>query len=180
MQLGFGERIDGLVVGGKTLRAAVFNEREVRAGAGTLLVMGAVAFSFAYFEQEYILLQIVSTFMFIEFLLRLTVGVRYAPIGALARLMVRSQTPEWVSAKPKRFAWELALAMSFSMTIITNSGIRGWLPRSMCLICMTLLWLESVVGFCVGCRIHAELRKRGWAEEDEEIELCAGDVCEIR
>src|SRR4051794_35443001 len=179
MAVRFGERIDGLVVDGKELRAAVFNEREVRAGAGTMMVMGAIAFSFAYFNKEYTLLQCASTFFFIEFLLRLTVGPRHSPIGILAKWMVRNQAPEWVSAKPKRFAWQLALALAFSMTIITNSGIRGTLPRTLCGICLTLLWLESVLGLCVGCRIYALMRRRGWVEQDEDIELCAGGVCEL-
>ncbi len=54
--------------------------------------------------------------------------------------MTRSHPPQWVSAKPKRFAWSLGLGMSFAMMVITNSGIRGWLPRSICLVCLTLMW----------------------------------------
>ena len=52
------------------------------------------------------------------------------------------------------------------MTVITNSGIRGPLPRTICLICLTLMWLESVLGLCVGCEIHALLVRRGWARAD--------------
>ena len=42
--------------------------------------------------------------------------------------MTSRQAPDWVSAKPKRFAWTLGLGMAFSMMIITNSGVRG-MPR---------------------------------------------------
>ena len=34
------------------------------------------------------------------------------------------------------------------MTMITNSGIRGYLPRTICLICLALMWLEAVLGLC--------------------------------
>ena len=50
--------------------------------------------------------------------------------------MTRRRQPEWVSAKPKRFAWTLGLGMALAMTVITNVGIRGTLPRTMCLICL--------------------------------------------
>ena len=130
MGVTFGERISGLTVDGKELQAAVFNENQVRAAAGITMVVGAVAFAFAYFEKQYIPLQVVSTFFFVEFLIRSTMGIKYSPVGVVAHLMTRYREPDWVSAKPKRFAWQLALALAFSMTIITNSGIRGYLPAN--------------------------------------------------
>jgi len=62
----------------------VVDEHRVRACAGMTMVLGAVAFAYAYFRQV---------------------------------------------------AWTLGLAMSGAMAVITNSGIRGWLPRTICLIC---------------------------------------------
>lgn len=175
----FGQRISGLVVNGQELRAPVFNENEVRAAAGLTMVIGAVAFSYAYFTHQYIPLQVVTTFFFVDFLIRLTLGLRRSPIGAVARAMAFSQPPEWVSAKPKRFAWTLGLAMSFAMMIITNSGIRGGLPRTMCLICLTLMWMESSLGLCLGCKIHGHLVARGWTSKDAEFEVCAHGACEV-
>jgi hypothetical protein len=177
--LSFGQRIPGLIVNGRELRGAVFNENEVRAAAGITLVIGAVAFSVAFFRGQYIPLQVVSSFFFLEFLLRVTVGIRYSPVGVVSRVLMRGRAPQWVSAKPKRFAWSLGLAIGFAMTIITNSGIRGWLPRSFCIVCMTLMWLESCLGLCLGCQIHGILVRRGWATEDDEIEICADGSCEV-
>jgi len=155
------------------------DENQVRAAAGVTMVMGAVAFSLAYFNHQYILLQVVSTLFFVEFLTRLTVGLRFSPVGVIARGMTLRQVPDWVSAKPKRFAWTLGGGMAFSMMIITNSGIRGMLPRTICAICLTLMWMESVLGLCLGCEIHALLVRRGWATKDPHFEICAGGVCEI-
>jgi hypothetical protein len=107
------------------------------------------------------------------------VGIRYSPVGVVSRVLMRGRAPQWVSAKPKRFAWTLGLAIGFAMTIITNSGIRGWLPRSFCIVCMTLMWLESCLGLCLGCQIHGILVRRGWATEDDAIEICADGSCEV-
>src|SRR5262245_16806585 len=179
MELSFGQRISGLTADGVELQAAVFDENQVRAAAGLTMVLGAVAFSLAYFNAQYIPLQVVSTIFFVEFLTRLTFGIRNSPVGMIARGMTRRQAPDWVSAKPKRFAWTLGLGMAFSMMIITNSGIRGTLPRTICAICLTLMWMESVLGVCLGCKIHALLVRRGWASADPEFEICAHGECKI-
>src|ERR1700760_1327909 len=177
MELSFGQKIPGLASNGRGLRAAVFDENQVRAAAGLTMVTGAVAFSFAYFDKQYVPLQVVASLFFVEFLIRVTVGIHYSPFGLVARAITFGRPPEWVSAKPKRFAWTLGLGMSLAMTIITNSGIRGYLPRTICLICLTLMWMESVLGLCVGCQIYALMVRRGWRSTDPEIELCAGGAC---
>jgi hypothetical protein len=135
----------------------VVNERVVRAAAGITLVIGAVAFSYAYFAKQYAPLQAAASLFCLEFLLRVTVGIRRSPVGILAHAMTLGQPPEWVSAKPKRFAWTLGLVMATAMTIITNSGIRGYLPRTICLICLTLMWMESALGLCwaAGSTVHS-------------------------
>ena len=179
MALDVGQRISGLAPDGTELRAAVFDENAVRAAAGLTLVVGAVAFSFAYFDHDYVPLQAVTVVFFTEFLIRLTLGLRYSPMGVIAHALTRGYPPDWVSAKPKRFAWTLGLGMSFAMVLITNSGIRGTLPRTICLICLTLMWMESVLGLCLGCKIHALLVRRGWAAKDAEFEVCANGECQV-
>jgi hypothetical protein len=153
-------------------RPAVFNEIEVRAAAGLTMVAGAVAFSYAYFDKQYVPLQVMASLFSVEFLIRVTVGLRYSPFGLLAHAVTSRRRPDWVAARPKRFAWWLGLGMAFAMTVITNSGIRGYLPRTMCLICLTLMWLESTLGLCVGCKLHALAVRRGWTRI-----VAAGDVC---
>ena len=177
--LRFGQRISGLVVNGKALYAPVYNENEVRAAAGLTMVIGAVAFSYAYFDHLFLPLKIVTSFFFVEFLIRVTIGFQFSPIRVVSWAMTRSQAPDWVSAKPKRFAWTLGLAMAASMTVITNVNIHGYLPRSMCLVCLTLMWMESVLGLCLGCKIYSLMVRRGWRGKDADIEVCAGGVCEL-
>ncbi|MDX6677134.1 MAG: hypothetical protein QOE31_1186 [Solirubrobacteraceae bacterium] len=179
MELRFGQNAAGLVVGGRELRAAVCDENEVRAAAGVTLAIAAVAFSYAYFDRQYLPLQVASSFFLVEFVLRTTLGIRYSPVGVVARRLTRGQAPDWVSAKPKRFAWTIGVAMAFAMTIITNAGIRGTLPRTLCLTCLTLMWMESALGLCLGCKIYAWLVRHGYKGRDPEIEVCAGGVCAL-
>jgi hypothetical protein len=69
--------------------------------------------------------------------------------------------------------------MSGAMAVITNSGIRGWLPRTICLICLALMWMESVLGLCLGCEIHRLLVRRGWAGGDPAAATCAHGACDV-
>ena len=106
-------------------------------------------------------------------------GIRYSPAGFLGHLMTRRNPPDWVSEKPKNFAWTLGLGLALSMTIITNSGIRGWLPRSICLVCLAMMWMESALGLCLGCKLHGLLVRHGWTTKDPAYEVCANGACEI-
>jgi hypothetical protein len=173
----YGETVSGLSIDGKPIRAGVYDENQVRAAAGVTLALGAFAFVHAYFAKEYLPIQAVTVFFFVEFLVRVAVGLRYSPVGVVAKRLVARRRPHWVSAKPKRFAWTLGLLMSLAMAVITNVDIRGTLPLTICLICMTLMWLEAVLGLCLGCEIYGLLVRRRWVAPDPAIELCSGDVC---
>ena len=109
------------------------------------MAAGGVAFSYAYFRQLYWPLQAVSALFALEFLVRVSTGLRRSPFGLIAGLLTRRHRPDWVSARPKRFAWTLGPAMAGAMAVITNAGIRGWLPRTICLICLTPGILEALI-----------------------------------
>jgi len=179
MEFTFGQRISGLAIDGRELQAAVFNENEVRAAAGLTMVLGATAFAYALFAQQYVPIRVVTTFFFVEFLVRSSLGIRYSPLGVIARWMTQRQPPEWVSAKPKRFAWRIGVGMSFAMMVITNLGITGALPMAICLICLTMMWMEAVLGVCLGCEIHALMVRRGLTANDPGFEVCAHGACEL-
>jgi hypothetical protein len=175
----YGQVVPGLTHRGEEVRAGVFNETQVRVAAGLTLALAATAFAYANFAQVFGPIKIVTAFFFVDFSLRVMVGLGASPTGALAGWLTRRQAPQWVSAKPKRFAWTLGLLMSASMTVITNADIHGLLPRTICLTCLTLMWLESVLGLCVGCELYGWLRRRSLIGRDEAIEICADGVCEI-
>ena len=168
-----------IVVDGRELRAAVVNENEARVAAGLTMALGAVAFVYANFDKLFWPIRTVSTFFFVDFLIRVTAGLERSPTGVLAGWLTRRQPPQWVSARPKRFAWTLGLGMALAMTLVTNDGIHGALPRTICLICLALMWLEAVLGLCLGCELYAFMVRRGWRRRDDAFELCANGVCDL-
>ena len=105
----YGEIIDGLTVDGREMRAGVFNENQVRAAAGITMALGAVAFVYANFEKVFAPIQIVTTFFFVDFLIRVTVGITtarraWSPAGwrgARSRSGCRPSR----SGSPGRSAW---------------------------------------------------------------------------
>ena len=157
--------------------APVVNEHVARAAAGMTMVIGGVAFTYAYFERRYLPLQIASILFFAEFAVRLTAGFRTAlsgwwPLGDPTRAAVLGV------ARPKQFAWTLGLAMSGAMAVITNLGIRGWVPRTICLMCLALMWLESALGLCLGCELHGFLVRHGWTRKGRAFEICPHGACD--
>lgn len=176
----YGQTMTHIQANGQPLQAGVFDENQVRAAAGLTLVLGAVAFAYAYLAKVYLPIQVVTTLFFVEFLIRITWGITRSPLGLVAGWMARRAAPIWVSAKPKRFAWSLGLVLSLTMTIITNSGIRGPLPLTICLICLTLMWLEAVLGLCLGCEIYRHLVRLGWMKPDKDFEICTNGACTVQ
>jgi hypothetical protein len=168
-----------LVVDGTELHAAVVNENQARVAAGLTLALGAVAFVYANFDKLFWPIRTVSAFFFVDFLLRVTAGLERSSTGLVAGRLTARQPRQWVSAKPKRFAWTLGLAMALAMTAVTNRGIHGPLPRTVCLICLTLMWLEAVLGLCLGCELYRLMVRRGWRSADDAFEICAGGACDL-
>ena len=168
-----------LIVDGKELRAAAVDEHRARAAAGITMALGAIAFVYANFDKLFWPIRSVSAFFVLDFLTRVTAGLERSPSGMLAGWLTHRQAPQWVSARPKRFAWTLGLAMALAMTAITNSGIHGRWPRTICLICLTLMWLEAVLGLCLGCEIYGFMVRRGWRAPDDAFEICADRACDL-
>ena len=94
--------------------------------------------------------------------------------------MVKNQKPEYTGAIQKRFAWSLGLLMAVSMIIISMVfQTRGALPFSVCIVCLSLLWLESAFGICVGCKMYYGLMNLGIIKKPKEMPACPGGVCSI-
>jgi hypothetical protein len=174
-----GQRFDDLTVHGRPARFPVVNERAVRATAGIVMVLAAVAIAFAYFDGEYTPIRVIAVLVAIDFALRLATGLTpLSPIGTLATFLVRHQTPEWVGVTQKRFAWALAFAMALVIAILTNAGVHGWGVQLIGVALIGLLWLESVAGFCVGCFIYSRLIKADLVHP-EDAPACGGNSCQI-
>ena len=163
----FGEDVEGYNV-------PVLNEREVRAAAGMLFLATFTSLMFILFRGNFIPIKYVISLFLTDFLIRVLISPRFAPTLILARLIVHNQTPEYVGAAQKKFAWVIGIVLAAAMFvffIILNaySVITGII----CLICLIFLFFESVFGICLGCLFYPLFFK-------EKIQLCPGDVCEVK
>ena len=141
------------------------------------MVLAAVAIAIAYFDHNYTPVRIISVLVAADLALRQVAGLTpLSPIGTLGTFLVRNQTPEWVGATQKRFAWALAFGMALLIAILTNTGVHGLGVQLIGLMLIALLWLESVVGFCVGCFIYSRLIKADLIHP-EDAPACGGNSC---
>jgi hypothetical protein len=163
----FGEHVDGYDI-------PVLNEREIRAAAGILFLVIFTAYLLIILNGDFVLAKYAITLFFTDFVIRIFVGPRYAPALIIGRLIVRNQTPEYVGARQKRFAWIIGLVLSLTMLIfmvIVNSfsPITG----IVCLLCMIFLFFESAFGICLACKVFAIVYK-------EKVQYCPGEVCAVK
>lgn len=176
-----GKIIPGLQIDGQIAPYPVLNERAVRAGAGIMLLLGASAFSLAFLAQDYRLLKIVVVFFFIDFFSKVVLGPKFSPVSNVANLIVKTQKPEYVGAIQKRFAWSIGLFMASLMIVLLYVlNIRGPINLSVCLMCLTFMWLETSCGICVGCKIYYGLIKIGVLKQPEVPPACPGGACPIK
>jgi len=163
----FGENVPGYSI-------PVLNEREIRAAAGILFFATFLSMMFIVFTENFIPLKFVLTFFFVDFIIRVFVGPKYSPTLIVGRFIVSNQTPEYVGAAPKKFAWIIGLVLSFIMFLSFNV-LNAYSPISgiICLICLIFLFFESSFGICLGCLFYPLFFK-------DEVLLCPGDVCEVK
>lgn len=158
-----GQYVDGIDI-------PVVDERVMRAGAGILFVLGFAAYLTALLTGFLVPLRGFGMLFVVDLFVRLFVGSRVAPSLYLGKLAVRGQSPEWVGASQKTFAWSLglggALLACFAM------GWLGWtaVALTLCGACLTLLFLESAFGICVGCALQRRFGRT-------PPQLCPGGSC---
>lgn len=162
----YGEKVEGFDV-------RVVNEREARAGAGLLFAFGIIALFNSVTLGHVIFTKYFITFFTLDFLIRV-INPSYAPSLLIGRFFVRNQTPEYVGATQKRFAWGLGLLLAIPMfyTLVIHfqpTPIKVFI----CVLCLLLLIMESAFSICVGCKIYNFVYK-------EKATNCPGGACEIR
>jgi hypothetical protein len=110
----------------------------------------------------------------IEFLIRVFINPKYAPVMVLGRLAVSGQKPEYTGAPQKRFAWSLGLGLAALMLASLVFGLFSLtFSCVICIVCVLLLFFESSFGICVGCRLYNLFT-------GNKAELCPGGICEVR
>jgi hypothetical protein len=176
----YGRIIPGLEIDGKPAPYPVVNERSIRATAGLMMIIGLFTFGYINKTGDYTVLPVVVGLFWLEFFLKAVIDPKWSLFGVIGDFLVLKQKPEWVGAIQKRFAWSLGLMMATLMLIVAVfMQIRGWLPLSICMTCLTFMWFESAAGICVGCKIYGFLLKRGVLSQPEVRPACPGGVCSL-
>lgn len=165
--INFGESVEGYDI-------PVLNEREIRAGAGILFVLMLVAIMTAILKSDFTLLKYAVTIFMTDILIRVVINPRYAPSLIVGRWIVRNQTPEYVGAQQKKFAWIIGIFLAvvmFVLQVVVNSfsPITGLI----CLICLVFLFFETSFGICLGCKFYSIIYK-------EKAQYCPGEVCDVK
>ena len=165
--IGFGEEVEGYTI-------PVLNEREIRASAGLLFLAVFISVMQAGLKQNFLPIKYVVTFFLADFLVRVFVNPKYSPTLIIGRLIVANQTPEYVGAPQKKFAWSIGVVLATTMflhLVVFNaySPITG----ISCMICLLFLFFESAFGICLGCKFYPLFFK-------DKVQYCPGEVCDVR
>ena len=162
----YGEKVPGYDV-------TVINEREARAAAGILATLGMIVIFVGIGYNHIIVARVYLAFLFIDFTARV-ISPKYSPSLLLGKFIVRNQKPEYVGGLQKRFAWTLGWLISFPMLywFVLNWDITFY-KVMICVLCLTLMTLESAFSICIGCMIYEAITR-------QDAKHCPGGVCEIR
>jgi hypothetical protein len=161
----FGENVEGYNI-------PVLNEREVRASAGILFLATFTSLMLIIFKNNFLPIKYVITLFLSDFIIRVFVSPRLSPTLIIGRLIVGNQSPEYVGAKQKKFAWIIGVALSgimFILMVVVNS--YSPITGIICLICLVFLFFESAFGICLGCKFYSIFHK-------EKAQYCPGEICD--
>jgi hypothetical protein len=163
----FGEDVPGYEI-------PVLNEREIRAAAGILFVWAFLSVQMAIMKGSFVSLKYFILAFLVDFIIRVFINPKFSPTLIIGRLIVRRQTPEYVGAAQKKFAWIIGLILVLIMLVLVVF-VNSYSPITgiICLICLIFLLFESAFGICLGCLFY------GWFY-GKKAQYCPGEVCEIK
>jgi hypothetical protein len=151
----------------------VLNERAVRAGAGILFVLAFIGFMNSWLLGDFRPTRWFVMVFVLDMSLRVLVSPRWSPSLILGQWVVRHQTPDWVGAAQKRFAWGIGLALGLVMVwLMVVTTTMGPLNLLLCGTCLLLMFFESAFGICLGCKLYTLFSRT-------PAQLCPGGVCDL-
>ncbi len=136
---------------------------------------------------DYSLQTQVLLYALFEMLAGLTVFTsRFSPTIYLASLLAKGKPAVWKPLVPKRYAWLLGSSLIAVCLVFFNPDVfANWVnnlsgakllpttynymsplvPLTLVWVCLGFMWMETVLGFCVGCKIHSLLVRLGVHKE---------------
>jgi len=151
----------------------VINEREARAAAGILFMLGMIVIFVGIGFGHIIVARVYLAFMFVDFTARM-ISPNYSPSLLLGKFAVRNQIPEYAGGLQKRFSWTLGWFISLPMMwwFVIHWDITFY-KVLVCILCLTLLFLESAFSICLGCMLYKLIVR-------EDPQYCPGGTCTIK
>jgi len=165
------------------IKFKVLDERQMRASAGIMFLLGLFASINAFLLQRYIVVPYIAGFLVLNFMIGIIINPKYSPTVILARLFVGKQTPLYIGAAQKKFAWSLGLILAsvifvLSFPLLTNETY--FRPVCLlCILCLILLYLETAFAICIGCKIYRLFIRMKILPEPEVNPNCMGDACDV-
>ncbi|MBK6979022.1 MAG: DUF4395 domain-containing protein [Cytophagaceae bacterium] len=163
----FGETVAGYDI-------PVLNEREIRGAAGILFLLLITSFWKIIFGGDFIMIKYFIPAFMTDMAIRIFISPKYSPSLVIARFLVRNQTPLYVGAAQKKFAWYIGFGLSAAMFIhIDILNAYGPVTGLTCLICMIFMFSELAFNYCIGCKIYGLFYKG-------QARYCPGEICELK
>jgi len=162
----YGEKVPGY-------DATVINEREAKAAAGILFMLGMIVIFVGIGYNHVIVARVYLAFMFIDFTARM-ISPKYSPSLLLGKFVVQNQIPDYTGGLQKRFAWTLGWLISLPMMwwFVIHWDITFY-KVLICVLCLTLMFLEAAFSICVGCTLYKLIIR-------EKPKYCPNGSCEIK
>jgi uncharacterized protein DUF4395 len=142
------------------------NEVSARLVAGGVVILAVCAIAFDQHWLPFVL--------FYGFVARVLTGPKLSPLGQLVTRVVTprlSIQPRLVSGPPKRFAQGIGVVVTGTAAVLT--GLGYWTAAEVALgLIIVAAFLESVLGYCLGCKAFGLLMRAGVIPE-EVCERCS-------
>lgn len=154
----------------------------MRASAGIMLLLGAIASINGFILHEYRIIPYISGFLMINFIIGIFINPKFSPTIFIGWLFVRKQSPLPIGAIQKKFAWSLGLGLSmviFALSLFLLDDVKYFDPVCLlCIGCLFLLFFETVFGICIGCKLYYLFIFLKIIKKPEIRPNCSGDSCE--
>lgn len=116
---------------------------------------------------------------------------RLSPTILISSFLAKRLEPVWKPLTPKRFAWTIGASFITVCLIFFNPEVFAgwvnslfgtqllpttsnymprWIPLVLVWVCFGFMWMETVLGFCAGCKVHSLFVRMGLLQE--ECEAC--------
>jgi hypothetical protein len=132
------------------------NEVSARLVAGGVVVMALAAI---VFDQKWLVLVLAYGFW-----ARALTGPTLSPLGQLVTRVVTPRLniePRLVPGPPKRFAQAMGVAFTTTAAVLTFAFDQWGAAKVLLGLLVVAAFLESALGYCLGCKIFALLMRAG-------------------